>query len=33
MVNIVLWGLTGNAAWATSAANAADLSASLLWLR
>jgi len=32
-VSIVLWGLTGNAAWATSAANAADLSVSLLWLR
>ena len=32
-VDIVLWGLTGNAAWATSAANAADLSVSLLWLR
>jgi len=32
-VNIVLWGLAGNAAWAVNAANAADLSVSLLWLR
>lgn len=32
-VNIVLWGSTLSAAWATSANNAADLSASLLWLR